>query len=83
MFIEYQGHYTHGYEPFDKSNPEHIAYLSCMTKKVNMDTWIRRDPLKLSVAKQNKINLLLIYPKHDSYLVKDGEITASQSNELW
>ena len=33
-----------------------------------------RDPYKLATAKQNKINLLLIYPKNDSYLVTNGNI---------
>lgn len=83
LFIEYQGHYTHGYEPFDSCNLEHLSYLERMSKKVNMDTWVRRDPLKLLTAKQNKITLLLIYPRHNSYLIKNGEITASQINELW
>lgn len=36
--------------------------------------YTNRDPRKLATAKQNKINLLLIYPKNDSYLVTNGQI---------
>ena len=39
-----------------------------------MKTWTVRDVNKLNTAKENKINLLLIYPKHDTYLVTQGEI---------
>ena len=82
IFIEYQGHYTHGYEPFDESNCEHLSYLEKMSHKVNMDTWIRRDPIKLQTAKQNGITLILVYPRNNTYIVKDGKITTLQLEEL-
>ena len=76
LFIEYQGHQTHGYEPYDKHNNEHFNYLNYMESHNNdMSTWTTRDPLKLKTALKNKINLLLIYPKNDSYLVKNGLMT--------
>lgn len=78
IFIEYQGHYTHGNEPFDASNSEHLSYLERMSRKVNMDTWIKRDPIKLQTAKQNGITLILVYPRHNTYVVKDGKVTTLQ-----
>lgn len=82
IFIEYQGHYTHGYAPFDKSDKNHLLYLEKMSKKANMDTWTIRDPNKLNVAIKNKITLILVYPKHDVYIVKDGKITTLQIDKI-
>ena len=39
-----------------------------MSKKLNID----RDPNKVAIAKQHKINLLLIYLKNDSYFIQNG-----------
>ena len=73
LFIEYQGHQTHGYEPYDASNPEHWVYCDFLhDHHYSSDTFTIRDPNKIATAKQHKINLLLIYPKHDSYLIKNG-----------
>jgi hypothetical protein len=39
LFIEYQGHWTHGYEPFDENKEEHIKYLEKMQEKgIDMKT---------------------------------------------
>ncbi len=37
-------------------------------------TFTVRDPKKLKIACENKINLLLIYPKNDSYLVTNSQL---------
>ena len=73
LFIEYQGHQTHGYEPYSPQNPEHWVYSDYLeTHGFSSSIFTIRDPNKLKVAKQNKINLLLIYPKNNSYLVTNG-----------
>lgn len=83
MFIEYQGHQTHGCCPFDASNPEHQNILKrLLDRGFDMSTWTRRDPHKLQTALRNKITLILIYPKHDTYLVKDGKITTIDINDI-
>lgn len=75
LFIEYQGHQTHGYEPYNKDSIEHEDYLNGMIHRgYDMSTWTRRDPNKLETAIKNKIKLLLIYPKNNSYFVRDGKI---------
>lgn len=40
------------------------------------------DPYKLQTAIKNKINLLLVYPKHKTYLIKDGKITTININDI-
>ena len=75
LFIEYQGHQTHGPAPYDASNPEHWMIADNLVSSGFSDyNYTNRDPRKLATAKQNKINLLLIYPKNDSYLVTNGQI---------
>lgn len=77
LFIEYQGHQTHGYEPYDATTPEHWVYCDRLQASgYSTDTWTIRDPNKIASAKQHKINLLLIYPKNNSYLIHNGIMTS-------
>ena len=77
LFIEYQGHQTHGYEPYDATNPEHWVYCDRLQASgYSLDTFTIRDPNKIATAKQHKINLLLIYPKRNSYLIHNGIMTS-------
>ena len=73
LFIEYQGHQTHGTQPYDLND------VCCLTEAKYLQehgfgntTYTIRDPNKIKIAKQNNINLLLIYPKNDSYLIQNG-----------
>ena len=47
-----------------------------------MSTWTKRDPKKLKTAIENNINLLLIYPKHENYLIQNGKITTININDI-
>ena len=77
LFIEYQGHQTHGYEPYDATNPEHWVYCDRLQASgYSTDTFTIRDPNKVATAKQHKINLLLIYPKNNSYFIHNGIMTS-------
>ena len=61
LFIEYQGHQTHGYEPYNKDSVEHEEYLNDMIYRGHdMFTWTKCDPKKLETAIKNKIKLLII-----------------------
>ena len=83
LFIEFQGHQTHGNEPFDPNNGEHIAYLdACNARNYDMTTWTKRDPKKLSTAKQSGIKLVLVYPGHKTYFINDGKITTIDINDI-
>lgn len=73
LFIEYQGHQTHGTQPYDANDPYCNAEAEYLQDYgFESTTYTIRDPNKIKIAKQNKINLLLIYPKNDSYLIQDG-----------
>ena len=69
LFIELNGHYTHGKHPFDENNEKDIALLNeyknktAQSYKIIAEVWGRRDVLKRSVAKQNNLNYLVIYGK--------------------
>ena len=75
LYVEYQGHQTHGYEPYNLDSQEHQAYLRKMLDKgYDMTTWVTRDVKKLRTAISNKIKLLLIYPCNNAILVNDGVV---------
>ena len=83
LFIEYQGHQTHGFEPFNAENQEHLAYLeACKNRGLDMKTWTVRDPKKLETALKNKINLILVYPKYKTYFLHDGNVTTIDINDI-
>lgn len=84
LFIEYQGHPTHGPEPYDSSNSKHLELLISMREHhLSTDTWTQRGPLKIQTALKNNITLFLVYPHHTHYKVANGEMVASQISELW
>lgn len=80
LFIEYQGHPSHGYCPFNKDDKECIEFLNKQT--IDMTTWTIRDIKKINVARNSGIRLVLIYPKHSNYLIENNKTTTFQSSEL-
>lgn len=66
LFIEIQGHWTHGPHPFDPSNSEDIALLEYYKEKTKISKFYQRaveafgkkDPLKREIAKKNNIRFL-------------------------
>lgn len=83
LFIEYQGHYTHGYEPFNPENIEHLKYLEMMnSKNIDMKTWVVRDPYKLSTSIKNNIRLVLIYPNRKVYFLKNKKLINIDINDI-
>lgn len=70
LFIEYQGHYTHGTCQFDKNNEEHIKLIKEYEEKGNehpsyfklIDVWTRLDVMKREIAEKNNLNYIQIYP---------------------
>ena len=47
-----------------------------------MDTWTKRDPLKLKIALENNINLVLVYPRNNCYLISNGKISTIDINDI-
>lgn len=71
LFIELNFHWTHGLEPFDKTNKKHLEILnkwkSKNTKYFNnaIDVWTKRDPLKLEIIKKNNLNYKIFYNQNE------------------
>ena len=67
LFIEYQGTWTHGVEPFNGVNLKKLwikkATLGSEYYKNAINTYTVRDPLKRRVAKENNLNYLEIWTK--------------------
>ena len=67
LYIEYQGSWTHGNHPFDKTNTSDINILNIWKNKNTdyynnaINIWTIKDPLKRKTAKTNNINLLEIW----------------------
>ena len=64
LFIEYQGHWTHGKHPFNKTNKDDLQQLEIWKNKaINSNfyknairNWTKRDPQKRQFAKNNNLN---------------------------
>ena len=64
VYIEYQGSWTHGYRPFDKSNKECLEQLELWKERARtskyyrnaIEVWTKRDTLKRETAKKNNLN---------------------------
>ncbi len=72
LFIEYQGGWHHGKEPFNEDNPQHLELYNLMLAKggryeKNYKNWRYTDPYKRKVAKENNLNFLEFFTK-DSFM---------------
>lgn len=64
LFLEYQGHWSHNFCAFDKTNKEHIEKLNEYKNKVKevfwynrlIDVWATRDVIKREWAKEYNLN---------------------------
>lgn len=64
LFLEYQGHWSHNFCAFDKTNKEHIEKLNEYKNKVKevfwynrlIDVWATRDVIKREWAKEHNLN---------------------------
>lgn len=66
LFIEYQGTWSHGGQPFNPNIKKHKEILldwenrskNSKYYKNAIETWTKKDPLKRKIAKENNINYL-------------------------
>ena len=74
LYIEYQGSWCHGREPFNPNNTAHIQIVKDWHKRAkqghpryldSIKTWVVRDPLKRKTAKDNKLNWLEFFNLKD------------------
>ena len=59
LFIEYQGHPSHGKRPYNENNLEECYNLYGSW----LDLYVNKDTAKYNIAIQNNINLIRIYPQ--------------------
>ena len=59
-----------------------MANAGNKSAKDSINTWTKRDPFKLKTALDNKINLILVYPKNKTYLITNGIITTININDI-
>ena len=70
-YIEYQGFYTHGTEPFDKNNEKHIAEVEKLLDNKtehNIDKlyiWCKHDPEKREIARKNNLNWIEFFTQDE------------------
>lgn len=79
LYIEIQGHWTHGRHPFDENNEKDVEILNLWISKNDdyynsaINIWTNRDIEKRNIAKQNKLNYLEIFsykPKETIEILK-------------
>lgn len=67
LYIEFNGHWTHGKHPFDPDNKEDILILEKWKSsdrpfyKTAINVWTIKDPYKRKIAKENNLNFLEIW----------------------
>ena len=67
LYIELQGTWLHGSEPYNPKNPEHIKIVEFWKSKtarlyeVAIKTWTIRDPLKRKTALENNLNYIEVF----------------------
>ena len=69
LYIEINGTWTHGNEPFNQFNKEHIDLLKIWKEKSKsskyyekaIKTWTKSDLQKISIAEKNNLNYLILY----------------------
>ena len=71
LYIEYQGSWTHGGEPYDENNKECQEKLKLWKSKSSkyyknaIEVWIKRDMQKREIAKKNKLNWIEFFNMND------------------
>ena len=63
LYIEFQGHWTHGYRPFTQTEKDLMQLKKWKEKasiskfyKIGIKVWTITDPLKRQIAKENNLN---------------------------
>lgn len=86
LYIEYQGHWTHGKEPYQENKKEHISLLENWKSKNNkfynlaIDIWTRIDPQKRKIAKDNNLKWIEFFNIED-FNIWYNNITTGANNE--
>lgn len=72
-YVEYQGIWTHGPEPYDPLNEKHQRLIDSWKQKDShyynraIEKWTVKDPLKRKTAKDNNLNWFEFFSMEDFY----------------
>lgn len=75
LFIEVNGHPSHGTLPYT-SNNSRARQEACNLQDAWLNTYTKRDPEKLAIARQNNLNYIMLYPSatlEENYLINNGK----------
>lgn len=68
IYIEYNGHWTHGDHPYNENDINDINKLNKWRKKLPnnfyktaIKVWVKKDPMKRSIAKKNNLNYVELW----------------------
>ncbi|MBR6516686.1 MAG: hypothetical protein IKT40_07485 [Bacilli bacterium] len=84
LFIELQGHYTHGEHPFDPNNEKDIKKVKFLNENKDkkpsyakfLEVWCEKDVIKRNVAKDNNLNYIELFNINDiKSFLKDYELS--------
>lgn len=73
LYIEYQGSWVHGKEPYSKNKSDHIDMVNKWRNKNTeyflyaIKIWTERDPLKRQIAKDNNLNFMEFFSMNQFY----------------
>lgn len=76
LFIEIQGHWSHGNHPFNESDLNDIKLLEIWKEKSSnfyqsaINVWTKKDVEKRNVAKNNKLNYLEIFTINSNIIIE-------------
>ena len=76
LYLEIQGHYTHGGHPFNSENKDDLKELISLQEKNYIeiiDVWTKRDPLKREIARKNNLNWIEVFTCDINYLIEKVE----------
>ena len=72
LYIEFQGHWTHGCAPYNKNNKKHQQILEKWEEKkdnkfykIAINVWTEIDPIKRKTAKNNNLNWIEFFTLDD------------------
>lgn len=77
LYVEINGHWSHGPHPYDPTNEKDIEYLEHLKSKDSaqyksaVEVWTLRDPEKRKTAKDNNLNYLEVFSVDADKIVDD------------
>lgn len=88
LYIEIQGHWTHGFHPFNSENQEDVEKLEYWKNKntpfynTAIQVWTIKDPEKRKTAKRNNLNYLEVFSHKVEDVIKEFNTYITSINNI-